>query len=203
MTMLALVAVLSQFPIDENTAAFEKLESADGITLLGRPVKGSPYQEYQLQTVAPYQVTDLCEAIFEWGTRGSDSPGMVLSKVLVDGENQRIVYAHISQPVVANRDYVLSVKREWLSPTHCRVRFRTTTESAPPKPEGFVRMEKLWGEWNLVAKTEGGSTVSYTLFSDPGGSVPSFLVHGGQKSAAKDSVNRAMGKAKAFVEKKK
>lgn len=203
MTMLALVAVLSQFPIDENAAAYEKLESADGITLLGRPVKGSPYQEYQLQTAAPYQVADLCEAIFEWGTRGSDSPGMVLSKVLVDGENQRIVYAHISQPIVANRDYVLSVKREWLSPQHCRVRFRTTTESAPPRPEGFVRMEKLWGEWNLVAKAEGGSSVSYTLFSDPGGSVPSFLVHGGQKSAAKDSVTRAMGKVKAFVEKKK
>lgn len=203
MTMLALVAVLSQFPIDENQAAYEKLESADGITLLGRPVKGSPYQEYQLQTAAPYQVADLCEAIFEWGTRGSDSPGMVLSKVLVDGENQRIVYAHISQPIVANRDYVLSVKREWLSPQHCRVRFRTTTESAPPRPEGFVRMEKLWGEWNLVAKAEGGSSVSYTLFSDPGGSVPSFLVHGGQKSAAKDSVTRAMGKVKAFVEKKK
>jgi hypothetical protein len=147
-----------------------------------------------------FRSDDLCEAIFEWGTRGSDSPGMVSSKVLVDGENERIVYAHISQPVVADRDYVLRVRRERLSPTSCRIRFRTTTEAAPPRPDGFVRMEKLWGQWTFDARAAGGADVAYTLFSDPAGSVPSFLVHGGLKSSAKESVTRGLSKVKGLAE---
>lgn len=199
---LATVMVLGQFPMDSNPAAFETLETAKGVTLRARAVPGSPYREYRVETKTTHAVNDLCAAIFEWATGGTDVPGVVLSKVLVSAENERVLYAQLSFPIVAKRDYVLSVKREWLGDGRCRIRFRTTTDGAPPTPSGFVRMDKVWGEWDLVSEPGGGSLLTHTLFSDPAGSVPSFLVHGDQKASTRDSVNRALEKTRVYVEKK-
>ena len=193
---------LGQFPIDSNGAAFETLESAKGVTLKARAVVGSPYREYRVETKTAHGVNDLCAAIFEWATGGNDVPGVVFAKVLVSAENERVLYSQLSFPIVAKRDYVMSVKREWLGDGHCRVRFRTTTDGAPPTPSGFVRMDKVWGEWELVSEPGGGSLLTHTLFSDPAGSVPSFLVHGDQKASTRDSVSRALEKTRVYVEKK-
>ena len=200
--VLASALVVGQFPIDANTEPFETLDSAKGVTFRARTVGGSPYREYRVETKTPLAVNDLCVAIFEWATGGTDLPGVVASKVLVSAENERVIYAELSFPIVSKRDYVLSVKREWLGEGHCRIRFRTTTDSAPPVPSGFVRMDKVWGEWNLVGDPAGGTLLTHTLFSDPAGSVPSFLVHGDQKASTRDSVNRALLKTREFVEKK-
>ena len=196
------IALLGQFPIDANAAAFETLESSKGLTVSGRAVPASPYREYRVETRTPHAVNDLCVAIFEWATSGVDVPGVVFSKVLVGGENDRVLYAQLSFPIVSKRDYTLSVKREWLSEGRCRIRFRTTTEGAPPTPSGFVRMEKLWGEWDLVTEPAGGTRLTHTLFSDPAGSVPSFLVHGDQKASTRDSVIRGLEKTRVYLEKK-
>ncbi|MDP3505622.1 MAG: START domain-containing protein [Myxococcales bacterium] len=199
---LTTAALLGQFPIDTNVAAFETLESSKGLTLSGRAVPASPYREYRVETRTPHTVNDLCVAIFEWATGGVDLPGVVASKVLTSGENDRVIYAQLSFPIVSKRDYTLSVKREWLGQGRCRIRFRATTDGAPPTPNGFVRMEKLWGEWDLVTEPAGGTHLTHTLFSDPAGSVPSFLVHGDQKASTRDSVTRALEKTRVYVEKK-
>lgn len=199
---LTTAVLLAQFPIDANTAAFETLETSKGLTVSGRAVPASPYREYRVETRTPHAVNDLCVAIFEWATGGVDLPGVVASKVLASSENDRVIYAQLSFPIVSKRDYTLSVKREWLAEGRCRIRFRTTTEGAPPTPSGFVRMEKLWGEWDLVTEPAGGTRLTHTLFSDPAGSVPSFLVHGDQKASTRDSVTRALEKTRVYVEKK-
>jgi hypothetical protein len=199
----ASVVLLSQFPIDTNVAAFETLESSKGITLRARPVAASPYREYRVETHTPHSVNDLCVALFEWATGGVDLPGVVFAKVLVPGENERVIYAQLAFPLVSKRDYALRVQREWFGEARCRIRFRTTTEGAPPTPSGFVRMEQLWGEWDLVREPSGSSLLTHTLFSDPAGSVPSFLVHGDQKKATRDSVLRGLEKTRIYVEKKR
>ena len=132
--------------------------------------------------------------------RHPDGPAVTLNTVLQDGEDLRVVYSQITQPIVSRRDYALTVQRERLPDGTCRIRFRTTNEAAPPKPEGFVRMDKLWGEWRMAAGPEGKSTLTYTLFSDPSGSVPPFLVHGAQKNATRDALVMAVKKTKRFVE---
>ena len=47
--------------------------------------------------------------------------------------------------------------RERLPDGNCRIRFRATNDQAPPKPEGFVRMDKMWGEWRLEAVRADGN----------------------------------------------
>lgn len=201
MSGLVLLALL-QFPLDvfENTDAFTKLEESDGLTLSRREVKANVYSEYRVELATVHPVDALCTAIFEWGTKGGDGPGVTVHKVLEDGDDVRVIYNQISQPVVAKRDFAMTVAREKLPDGNCRIRFRATNDQAPPKPEGFVRMDKMWGEWRLEAVPAGGSKITYTLFSDPSGSIPSFLVHGAQKKSTRDSVLMAVEKTKRLVE---
>jgi hypothetical protein len=201
----ALLLVLAQFATDvfDNEAKFEKIDTRGGVTTYKRAVKDSVFWEYRAVAETPLAVDDLCVALFEWGTRGGDGIGVILNKVLTDGEHERVVYTQISQPIVANRDYALTVKRERPTETTCRIRFRTTNALAPKKPDGFVRMDKLWGEWRVDPKDSGGSVVTYTLFSDPAGSVPAFLVHGPALNATRESIGMGLEKARKYLEAKK
>jgi hypothetical protein len=187
----------------ENPDAFKVLEVKDGLTLLGRPIKGSKYSEYRVVTDTPYPASALCEHIYEWGTKGTDHPSVKLHKVLKDTPDDRVVYDQLEQPVVSDRDYALTVVRRREPDGTCRIRFWTSNELAPPPPAGFVRMDKLWGSWHFEPLPGGKARLTYTLFADPGGSIPSILVHGPQKSAARESVVTALQKVKAALEVKK
>lgn len=202
MTALVLLLV-AQFPLDvfEVATPFEQLESRDGVTVSQREVKGSPFKEYRVELTAPYPPELLCAAIFEWGTHEGDGPGVVLHKVLQDGDDVRVVYQQVSQPVVARRDFALTVKREHLPEGKCRIRFRTTNDAAPPRPDGFVRIERVWGQWLAEPAAAGGSKLTHTLFSDPAGSVPPFLVHGSLRSSARDSALVAVQKTRLLAQK--
>ena len=204
--MIGLVLLaLGQFPMDvfENPNAFKQLEQRGGITLSQREVKGSAYFEFRAEAQSPNTPAELCAAIFEWGTKEADGPAIAQNKVLQDGENVRVVYQQISQPVVSKRDYAMTVARESLDAGRCRIRFRITNDKAPPMPEGFVRLDKLWGEWLAEPLPEGGARLTHTMFSEPNGSVPAFLVHGAQRSATRDSALTALEKTKRFAQKGK
>jgi len=199
------LVVLSQFATDvfDNTTPFEQVESRDGVKVSKRAIKGSPFAENRVELTAPYEPSLLCDAVYEWGTKKNDGPGVTLHKLITDGENSRLVYEQITRPLVADRDYALTIVRTHFDDGSCGIRFRVTNEFAPPRPERFVRMEKVWGEWRFVALPTGGSSVSYTLFSDPAGSVPAFLVHGAAREATKEAALQGVGKAKLALENKK
>ncbi|MBL8921482.1 MAG: hypothetical protein JNJ54_21660 [Myxococcaceae bacterium] len=200
MSALLVVLVFSQVAADAGEA-FEPVDTKNGVALLARRVPGSPFKEYQAKLTTTVSAKDLCEGVFDWATLAPESPGLTEHKLLVDVADRRVIYAHISQPVVANRDYVLEVVRERLDEAHCRVRFRTTTEAAPPKPDGYVRMNKVWGEWRFDA-TPGGTEVAYSLFSDPAGSIPAFLVHGPQRDVTRDTIVLAVERVKQALAKR-
>jgi hypothetical protein len=172
------------------------------LTLEGREVKGTPFSEYRVSFETKDVTLDaLCTAVFEWGTKEADSPGLIASKVLRDGDDERVVYNQIEQPFVSNRDYAMTVMRK-KDDQGCGIRFKATNDLAPPKGEATVRMDRLWGSWRFTPLEGGAVRIVYTLFADPSGSVPSFVVHGSQRSAAKSSVKKAIAKAQALGAKK-
>jgi hypothetical protein len=203
MTALLVLLLAQPTGVFENPEPWKVLENQGGLVLQARPIKGSAYSEYRVITDTPYPVAALCEHIYEWGTKGTDHPGVKLHKVLKDGPDDRVVYDQLERPVVSDRDYALTVVRRRETDGTCRIRFWTSNELAPPKPAGFVRMEQLWGSWRFAPLPGGKARLAYTLFADPGGSIPAFLVHGPQKSAAKDSVITGLKKVQAALAAKK
>jgi hypothetical protein len=58
-------------------------------------------------------------------------------------------------------------------------------------------MDRMWGSWRFERLEAGRTRVTYTLFADPAGAIPPFLVHGSQRSAARESIETGIAKAKA------
>jgi hypothetical protein len=99
-----------------------------------------------------------------------------------------VVYDQVSAPLVSDRDYAVRLRRV-RSPAACEVIFETANDRAPPLKAGWVRMEQIGAHWRF--ETAAGRTqITYTLHSDPGGSLPAFLV---DSSARKSAVRKMKG----------
>jgi hypothetical protein len=93
-----------------------------------------------------------------------------------------ITYNRIGSPwPVSDRDVVLRSTLTEIEGGGIRIEFHSTTEENVPVARGVVRMRRLVGSYDL-RPVDGGTRVVYTVDSDPGGSLPAWLV----KQAGKD-----------------
>lgn len=179
MISLMLVAVLGA------DAEWKKLDPIDGIELWSRPVAGSSVVELKLVTTVRADPQRLCDEAFGKGELDPEEPDLKARTVLASGPDTRLTYDQISPAVVSNRDYAVRATRERLPGNACRMVFAAANEGAPPLPKGFVRITKLKGEWRFEPVEPAGHTrLTYTVHSDPAGSIPAFLVEGKRRTFA-------------------
>lgn len=179
----------------DSTVPWEPVSSADGLQVEQRAVADTRAREYRITATSTAPVAALCDSVFEWGTRGKDVPGLKTRKELATLPDERVVYDQFETPIVSNRDYVITVRRTRNPDGSCRVRFWVTNEKAPPTPDGYVRITRLWGGWTFTS-VEGKTKLVYTQFSDPGGSLPAFVANGSQRDVAMLTVRNALEKGK-------
>lgn len=176
-----------------QAADWETVTKKDGVRLDRREVKDSSFYEYRAVTETDATIDALCDKVFEWGTTGKDHEGLKVRKLLRDSPDERVVYDQVESSVVSNRDYTMVVHRKRDGDT-CRIRFETTTELAPKAPDGYVRIEKMHGGWDFEPKGQK-TKVTYSIYADPSGSVPAFLVNSSQKDIAMEAIKKGIGKA--------
>lgn len=164
-------------------ADYSLVEEADGIRIESRPVTGSSIVELRLTTTTTHTPGSLCDAAFGEGKFDPEEPDLKARKILTESADERVTYDQISPPVVANRDYAVRAKRVRTSDELCVMTFAAANELAPPRPDGWVRITKLWGEWRFE-RAEGKTKVTYVVFSDPAGSIPAFMVEGSRRKFA-------------------
>jgi hypothetical protein len=88
----------------------------------------------------------------------------------------RIGYNRIGSPwPVSDRDVVLRSTRSELEGGGILIEFRSTSDENVPVARGVVRMPHLVGSYDL-RPIDGGTRIIYTVDSDPGGSLPAWLV---------------------------
>lgn len=105
------------------------------------------------------------------------------ARVLRGPDGSRFTYNRIGSPwPVSDRDVVLRTTRKALDGGGILLEFRSTEEAGFPAQSGVVRMPRLFGSYVLEPDGNGGTHVVYTVDSDPGGSLPSWLV----RQAGKD-----------------
>ena len=66
----------------------------------------------------------------------------------------------------------------------CVVRFDTVTDLRYPPDPAHVRVPTVRGYWLLEPVREGHVSVTYVIYSEPGGAVPALFARGGQRDAA-------------------
>jgi len=104
------------------------------------------------------------------------------ARVIPQPDGSRLTYNRIGSPwPVSDRDVVLRSTRTNRPDGSIHIEFRSTEDANLAVPRGVVRMPRLLGSYELTP-VAGGAHVVYTVDSDPGGSLPTWLV----RQASKD-----------------
>jgi hypothetical protein len=160
--------------------AWEKVSETDGITIEQRTVGGSKFVELKFTTQTDKTPRSLCDAAFGDGKFDAAEPDLKSRAIVQESADERVTYEQITPPIVSNRDYVVRARR-LMEGEACRMTFEAANELGPKPPDGWVRVSKLKGHW-LFEPLEGGKTrLTYVVFTDPGGSIPPFLVEGNRR----------------------
>jgi hypothetical protein len=204
LTALVLLALTAE-PTEafESKAAWNEMNTAEGVVLYRREIPGNMYWEYRAVGQTDVSIEALCTHVYEWGSKGKDHQSLKLRKLIRDGEDERVTYDHIDEPIVSSRDFAMTVKRIREENGVCKIRFFANNAEAPASPKNFVRIEKLWGGWTFEPRKDGKVDVTYTCFADPAGAIPPFLVHGSQAVRARQTLLKGVALARAAEQKAK
>jgi hypothetical protein len=191
------VLLLSFAPLAASADApwrTDKIE--DGIKVEFREVKGSSFDELRLSADSSAALEALCDAIWAKDVGSKTDGGFKKRVVIREDDRERWTYEQIRTPLVSDRDYVMKVTLVQPASTgRCEVAFEASKDPAYPPTEDHVRLTEVRGRWVLTPSPNGKVSITYQLYSDPGGSVPAFLARGGQRSAAVDFFKTILARA--------
>lgn len=175
--------------------AFTPDGEVDGISIAKRDVPGSSIPELRLvTTTSRASLEALCAEAYGDGRFDPTEPDLTSRKVLEEDAGVRLTWEQIAPAVVSPRDYVLHQTIERGAGT-CTTRYVSVPDPRAPTQPGVVRITKLRGSWVFDALGDGTVRITYTLFSDPAGSVPAFLVRGPARKSAITWVKRVIDRA--------
>jgi hypothetical protein len=170
---------------------WKTFETDKGVTYEKRPVPGSHFNEYRAVMAVTATPTDTARTVW---TAITDAipPTVKKRQVLSRGTDEILIYDQIHTPVVSDRDVTIRIRRI----THAdsvEVRFESANELGPPPAPGYVRLPVVRGRW-MLTPSDGGTHVVYECYSEPGGSIPAFLVRGAQQSEVAKDVERVLSR---------
>jgi len=175
----------------------------------GQEAQGkNPWQlVYEVEGIKVYQRISQNPALKEYKATGIlKLPAEALTAVMMDRPHYReffpylvenrqfekegahYSYERIKAPFVSERDYTVSVHDEDLPDGGFRYRFHDANDKGPPPAKGRVRVQVVDGSWEILPKGKRHSLVTYHVFTDPGGSIPNFIIN----MANKKGVSRAV-----------
>lgn len=177
---LACIAVFALSGLQHADEGWKRNLAKNGITIYTRSVAGSAYKEFRATMVVK---SSLGKAI----ALMEDIPGYtrwmkdckearVLSKL---SATSGVIYSLQATPwPIAEREAVVSYSfSRAKNPPAVRIQIEAAPNVVPVSP-GRVRISRLKGYWNFAEVAEGSVEVTYTLHSEPGGSLPAWAVAG-------------------------
>jgi hypothetical protein len=174
--------------------AWSEIRTRDGVTYEKRAVPGSKFYEYRATVVVPVPPAVALDAV--WSTVTETIPTSVQKRQIVSrSADELVVYDQIRTPIVSDRDVAIRMRRS-VRPDGGEVRFDSDPSGAPPPDPKHVRVPIVRGGWT-VTTAPGGSRLVYTCYSEPGGSVPAFLVRGFQQDQVATDVGNVLRRIRA------
>lgn len=159
-----------------------------GVRIERRAVEGARFEEIRASMRAPVSPAQYFRTV--WNVRAFPKfvPNLKRLDVLREAENESVVYQRIVMPLVADRDYTLKLRRTVDEAAQVyQMLFDSDTEEGPAPTAPMVRARDIHGSWTLEPLDGGTATrVTYHMYSDPGGDIPSFIVNWAQRVAPRD-----------------
>jgi hypothetical protein len=111
-------------------------------------------------------------------------PYTVECRILKREGESVLTYQRISAPLVSDRDYTLRVRttsRTGEGGTSYRSQWETENGAGPAEKSGIVRVKLCEGGWLLEPTGPNATRATYTVYTDSGGVIPSFIKNTGSQ----------------------
>ena len=114
-------------------------------------------------------------------------PYVIESKTISKTADGRVGYQRISPPMVGDRDYTVRVKCESRpcptgGITYCNS-WKAANDLGPAEVKGVTRVKVTEGAWLLEPLPGGKTRATYTIYSDSGGGIPTWILNSANKTA--------------------
>lgn len=156
------------------------------LTIYSRLRKGTALKEFKgvglidATPAAVFAVLDDSEAY------PSFMPYTAECRVLKREKDLVLAYQRLELPLVSDRDYTLRSKNaKWLGPAGAiyRIRWEPANDLGPAEKAGVLRVNVCEGGWLLEPESSGATSATYSIFTDSGGALPSFVANNGSRIA--------------------
>jgi hypothetical protein len=172
-------------------AGWTTFDSRAGVSYAKRAVAGSPYNEYRAVVAIATPPPEAARVV--WSAITEAIPPAVKKRTVISRDNdEMIIYDQIRTPVVSDRDVTIRIRR-LVNGEGIEIRFQSANELGPPPASGFVRLPVVRGRWILLPEPSGTRLI-YECYSEPGGTIPAFLVRGAQQSEVAKDVERVLSR---------
>ena len=198
--LFALSAAPSTPPVKEPP--WELSSQDDGLMIYTREKPGSAVHEMKAQGFIDAPAPAVFKALRDYAHYDQTMPYTEESKVLGSSADGKVIYFYsvVNAPFVSRRDYVIKCvdASDWKDGKgYMKVTWSTTNEKQVPPRDGIVRVTVNEGYWYLQPIANGTRTyATYYLYTDPGGSLPKWIVNKANSSAIPD-VFKAVSKQAA------
>ena len=185
---LALFVALGFLPAKaaDNEDGWMEASQTDGLTVYTRPHDGSSLPECKAIGFIDADTTVVKRVIDDTAEYPKFMPYVVETKTLSRTGDTRVGYQRISPPMVGDRDYTVRVKFESKAcpggMMYCN-RWEAANDLGPAEIKGVTRVKVTQGSWLLEPAGGGKTKATYTIYSDSGGGIPTFLLNSANKTA--------------------
>lgn len=151
----------------------------DGITIYNREKEGSDIKEVKAIgyfDAPPWVVKNVIDDV---GNYRKFMPYTEKSTIIKREKNAVVTYQYLDTPIVSDRDYTIRIREKSFKKPDGTVVYKMAWSPANhlgPKPGDAVRVTINDGYWQLEPEKNGKRTkATYYLYTDPGGSIPTFM----------------------------
>ena len=154
-------------------------KNEEGITIYTRSVEGKKPKEYLAETELPTGLADVVnfmdriELYPQWMYLCKKA--VLLKKI---SKNERIIYyIHGGNWLVKDRDVVLHITISGSAAGGVVTIKIKSEDGIMPEDPDLVRVPQMYGSWVFTKSGENTIKVSYQVFSNPGGSIPTWVAN--------------------------
>ena len=164
---------------------WESVSHDEGVLVERRREPGSPFYEVRASTHSPFLPAVIFATLWKHEEYVEFVPYLKKLEILEQSAHAKVIYEQIKMPfLVSDRDYTVKITEEHDTTNGViQIRVEAVPDEGPPEQPNYVRVKHIRGGWTLAPTPDGGSDVTYVIATNPGGTIPVWIINAAQKEA--------------------
>ncbi len=150
------------------------------VAIYSRPHPGSSLKEFKAIGPIDAPTHAVCLVIDDFRNYPKFMPSVTECRLIKQDRDSIVGYQRLSPKVCADRDYTLRVwKESWRAPNGLvfMSHWSPANELGPPEKKDVVRVKLCEGKWLLEPEGVTKTRATYSIYTDTGGFIPSFIAN--------------------------